>query len=302
MLEVYKKQQDIQGILATFLDFYPSKDPHKEALIALTNFQLERLKFLIGELETPFPSHPRDISTKVWKDYYKSYSDQQLWLGPIATLESVAVLLPNIVLPKVQMEEDQELLEQGTVGFQSEDSASPNKGLSESRATFFSQQPPVPAITDSSITQGRLGEPSAHSFFSLPEKTGKNSKAGIDKYALYEERVQSLKERKSSLSKEEKVELKRLSNAISAHHSRAKKKEHAQLLEVSLEENKAKNKELKKTCFSLMTEQRMLKELRLKLMDTVTKLGVDPNSLLNHAMTQPAEMEEPVRGESFRFG
>lgn len=287
MLEFYQEQQKKQDFLAIFLDIYQQDDPHKGILVALTQTQSSRLKFLIEELKNP--ASIQELSRKEWADYCKSYRDQQRLLASIVTAESVASYLPDLVLPATQMEE-KGILEQGAVGLQSDDSIN-----SVPEPTFFSQQLPTPTVNnngDGSTPQSSLV--GSHSFFSLSEKTDENSKAGSDKYARYEQRVQRLKERKSSLSPEEKLELRRLSNALSAHNSRANKRNYIQELETSITENTAKNKALKVNCLRLAAEQRVLKEELSKLMVIVAQVGVDPEGLLQYANASAVEEEDYI--------
>ncbi|WP_019216074.1 bZIP transcription factor [Legionella tunisiensis] len=138
-------------------------------------------------------------------------------------------------------------------------------------------------------------------FFPLPEKTGETSN-GSDKYTLYEQKVQRLKARKNSLSIEEKQELRRLSNLLSARNSRIHKKEYIQELQASLAENTDKNKELQDNYSRLTIEQQALKEELARLMSMVVEMGIDPYSLLEHAMASSVEEEESFLQESLHIG
>ncbi|KTD01231.1 bZIP transcription factor [Legionella feeleii] len=295
MLEFYQTQQTTQHFLATFLALDPHEFAAKGDLIALTNLQSSLLEFLIGALKNP-SSTPAEVSMKVWEDYSSNYREQQRLLAPVVSAEYAEFYLPELVLPatpiKKEEAEEEEVLLQGAIGFQLEEPTFINTSLSGFETDSSSQQPSMTSKinrVNRSISRNDLVSP--YAFFPLPDKTDKNGKE-MEKYGLYEQQVESLKARKKSLSVEEKRELRRLSNLLSARKSRFHKKEHLHELETALAQSKEQNEALQETYHRLSSEQQMLKKELAELMSMVVQAGVDPESWLKQVMVSPVKNNE----------
>ncbi|STX43912.1 bZIP transcription factor [Legionella donaldsonii] len=291
MLEFYQTQQATQHFLTMFLDLHPHDFPSKDDLIALTSLQSSLLEFLIGALKNP--SSTPEISMKVWEDYSRNYREQQRLLAPVVSAEYAELYLPELVLPAAQIkEEEEEVLAQGSIGFQVNEPLFINNSFFKFETDSSSQQPSITSANDRVMRSNphrRLVGP--YAFFPLPEKTDKTSREG-EKYALYEQQVENLKERKGSLSVEEKQELRRLSNLLSARKSRVRKKDHLHELEIEIVEIKKENEALEATCQALSSEQQMLKRELAQLMSMVAQAGIDPENWLQQVMVSPVKNEE----------
>ncbi|MFW2571652.1 bZIP transcription factor [Legionella sp. 29fVS95] len=291
MLEFYQTQQATQDFLTTFLVLYPDEFPNKDDLIALTSLQSSLLEFLIGAVKNP--SSTPETSMKVWEDYSRNYREQQRLLVPVVSAEYAEYYLPELVLPATQIkEEEEEVLAQGSIGFQVDAPPFINNNLLEFDTDSSLQQPLITSTNNRVIRSNRhsrLAGP--YAFFPLPEKTDKTSKEG-EKYALYEQQLENLKERKEFLSVEEKQELRRLSNLLSARKSRVRKKDHLHELETAIVEIKEENETLQAACHRLSSEQQMLKRELAQLMSMVAQAGIDPENWLQQSMVSPVKNEE----------
>ena len=291
MLEFYQTQQATQHFLTTFLDLCPPESTNIDDLMTLTSLQSSLVECLIGALQNP--SSTPEILMKVWEDYSRNYREQQRLLALIVSAEYAELYLPELVLPAAQIkEEEEEVLAQGSIGFQVNEPLFINNSLPDFETDSSSQQP----STTSTNNRGMRSNPHSclagpYAFFPLPEKTDKTSKEG-EKYALYEQQVKNLKERKKSLSVEEIGELRRLSNLLSARKSRVRKKDHLHELETAIVEIKKENEALQATCQDLSSEQQMLKRELAQLMSMVAQAGIDPENWLQQSMVSPVKNEE----------